>query len=135
MLAVWLFALGSGLAHACLLQQRGTHAHGGAEGAAGPDHAVVVLAGHIGIDAAHDDDDGPGASPAGKACQKACDDGAQSVVKLLQGLDPTVGAMAPPVATRWAAVVALAPAPSARRTAAPPGVGPPLRTRYSRLAL
>jgi len=136
MLAVWLFALGAGWANACLLQQRGTHAHGASDGAVVAGHTVVVLAGHIGADSAHDDE-GSGASPAaGKACQKVCDDGTQTVVKVAPSFDLTDVAMAPPVATLWTTLVAaLAPAASAQGVAASPGVGPPLRTRYSRLAL
>ena len=89
MLAVWLFALGAGWANACLLQQRGTHAHGASDGAVVAGHTVVVLAGHIGADSAHDDE-GSGASPAaGKACQKVCDDGTQTVVKVAPSFDLT----------------------------------------------
>jgi hypothetical protein len=131
MLALWLFALSAAWAHACLLQQRGTHAHGASNSATD----VVVLAGHIGADSAHDDE-GSGAGPADKACLKACDDGTQAVVKLPSSFDPADVAMAPPVATIWVSqVAALAPAPWELGAAAPPGVGPPLRTRYSRLVL
>lgn len=135
MLALWLFALSAGWANACLLQQRGTHAHGASSDPAAAAHEVVVLAGHLGADSAHDDE-GSGAGPAGKACLKACDDGTQAVVKLPSDFDPANVAMAPPVATIWVAqAAALATAPAEWGAAAPPGVGPPLRTRYSRLAL
>lgn len=135
MLALWLFALSAGWANACLLQQRSTHAHGTSGNAAVAAHEVVVLAGHIGADSAHDDE-GTGASTGGKACLKVCDDGTQVVVKPPSSFDPSDAAMAPPVATIWVSqVAALPPAPWELGAAAPAGVGPPLRTRYSRLAL
>lgn len=135
MLALWLFALSAGWANACLLQQRGTHAHEASGNVAVTAHEVVVLAGHIGADSAHDDE-GAGARGAGKACLKVCDDGTQVVVKAPSSFDLSDIAMAPPVATIWVSqAAALLPAPWELGAAAPPGVGPPLRTRYSRLAL
>lgn len=134
MLALWLFAMSAGWANACLMEQRGTHAHAASSNAAVAAHEVVVLAGHIGADSAHDEEDGS-ASPAGKACLKVCDDGTQVVVKLPSGFDPADVTMAPPVATiRVSQTAAPATAP-AQLEAASRGVGPPLRTRYSRLAL
>ncbi len=135
MLAVWLLALSSGWANACLLTQRGTHVHGEPDSALVAGHAVIVQAGHVGADSAHDDE-GPVQVPASKACLKVCDDGTQTVVKLPPNLDLADVAMAPPVATLWTTqLAALLPAASVQVAAALPGAGPPLRTRYSRLAL
>lgn len=131
-LAMWLFALGTGWANACLLQQRGTHAHVQTEIAAPADSAIVVSAGHVGVDSAHDD---AGVGAGSKACQKVCDDESQTVVKLPSVFDLADVAMAPPVATLWAAFAPLPEAGVRAHEASAPSAGPPLRTRYSRLAL
>ena len=133
-LATWLFALGAGWTNACVLQDRGTHGHRQAQGATVPDDApFVISAGHIGIDAVHDDgDNGAG----GKSCLKVCDDGTQSVVTTPSSFDLTDAALAPPTATLWTArAAALQIADAATPAASPPAAGPPLRTRLSRLAL
>lgn len=134
-LAMWLFALGAGWANACMLQERGTHGHREARGATLPDDAaiIVVSAGHIGVDSAHGDD-AKGAG--GKACLKVCDDATQSVVATPSVFDLTDVALAPPAATLWTPrAAALQVVGIVTPAASPPALGPPLRTRFSRLAL
>jgi len=130
-LLVWLFAIGAGWANACLLEERGTHvdSHGGV-GSAGV-HAATVSAGHVGVAPAHDD--GPGLAKA--PCQKVCNDGAQTIVKLKPTLDLPVPGITPALELAWTPL-AIAPAVLgwARERASAPS-GPPLRIRYARLAL
>lgn len=134
MLFVWLFALASGLANACLLEARGAHDHGSplahpsttgtALGSAG-DHAAGLL---------HDDGDSDPAS-AKESCLKACDDGSQSLLKYASSVDLADPELAPFVAAAWAADVHVAPAPGRAHDFRLPERGPPIRVLFSRLAL
>ena len=128
MLAFWLFALGVGWAHACVLQERGTHLHTAAAVAAG---APAVSAGHVGVV----DDHSADSSLANAPCLKACDDSSQGLVKWPSGMDLPDLAMLPPPAMAWSASVASLDALQAARVEHPARAALPLRTRYSRLAL
>jgi hypothetical protein len=125
MLVFWLFSLGAGWANACVLQERGTHAHSAAAVAAG---VPAVSPGHVGVADDHSASDPHGKTP----CLKVCDDASQSLVKGLSGLEmPTM----PLTVVAWSAST---PALRAQRSASTRPVahtGPPLRTMYSRLAL
>ena len=130
-LLVWVFALASGVANACLLEVRGTHGH--LTDAAGPEAAATlkVSAGHAGAVVGHHDDAG-----APKAlCLKACEDVAQSLPKQdLKAAQADPGP-APLVLVLWtAATPALLPF---RQTGPVQPAAPerPVRVRYSRLAL
>jgi hypothetical protein len=70
MLLVWSFALGSGWANACLLQERETHLHGSSEDASLTALASRVSPGHVGMDSEHAENTGPAKS----ACLKVCGD-------------------------------------------------------------
>ena len=129
-LLVWLFALASGVANACLLEARGTHSHVAAAGPDGP--AGAVAAGHAGIAAGHD-----AAQHAAKApCLKVCSDGAQSLVTQYAKVAEGESGPPPGAADLWPE--AKDPDDLARGSAGDNRAvtaGPPLRVRFSRLAL
>lgn len=129
-LLVWLFALASGVTNACFLQARGTHSHVAAAGSDGP--AGAVAARHAGIAAGHD------AAPHGAKgpCLKVCSDGAQSLVTEYAKVAEGESGPPPRAADLWPEakdpdVLARGSAGDNRAITA----GPPLRVRFSRLAL
>lgn len=131
-LLVWLFALASGIANACLLESRGTHSHvapvtqSSAIGA-----TPEISAGHAGVIASHDVD----ADASRAVCLKACDDDSQSLLKQPSSfdlVDPGLGLF---VAVVWTAAVRDLPAPSRANEPGQPVSRLPIRTRFSRLAL
>ena len=140
-LMLWLFAIATGWANACVLEARGTHVHAAAadasegdsaDAAADAPQAVTVSAGHVSVLADHDEHPDVSKAP----CLKVCDDGSTSVVQLHPGLDLTDPGTAPLAIVLW---TALAPAESALRPwddlPPPEAAGPPPRIRFSRLAL
>ena len=74
LLLVWFFALGSGWANACLLQERETHLHGPLADASSTVHASRVSPGHVGVDSDHAENSGSAKS----ACLKVCGDDSQT---------------------------------------------------------
>lgn len=121
-LLAWLFALASGVANACLLEARSTHAHDA--------QAAAVSAGHAGAVASHDD-----GNRTRESCLKVCGDGAQCPTtpdaKVVQA---DIG-LASVVAVLWHPAAPLAAA-SRRGVDDPPrAAGPPIRVRFSHLAL
>ncbi len=131
LLLVWFFALGSGWANACLLQERQTHVHGPSEDASSTAHASRVSPGHVGVDSNHSENDGPAKS----ACLKVCGDDTQTIVKFATSVDLASVAMAPPTVLAWADPLAAAEQDNAWLQLPAPSPGVPLRTRFSRLAL
>ena len=131
LLLVWFFALGSGWANACLLQERETHWHGPSEDASLTAHDWRVSPGHFGVDSDHAENAGPAKS----ACLKVCGDDTQTIVKLVSSVDLASIAMAPPTVLAWAEPLATAEQADAWLEWATPPPGVPLRTRFSRLAL
>ena len=131
LLLVWFFALGSGWANACLLQERETHLHGPSEDASLTVQASHVSPGHVGVDSDHAENAGPAKS----ACLKVCGDDTQTIVKLVSSVDLASVAMAPPTVLAWADPLAAAEQANAWLEWATPPPGVPLRTRFSRLAL
>lgn len=131
LLLVWFFALGSGWANACLLQERGTHWHGPSEDASLTAHASRVSPGHVGADSDHAENAGSAKS----ACLKVCGDDNQTIVKLASSVDLANVAMAPPTVLTWADALAAAEQTNAWLELPAPSPGVPLRTRFSRLAL
>ena len=133
-LVVWLFALASGVANACLLETPTTHAHAhvvaAAAAASGGVPVPFVMAGHTGAVA----DDGDKSSAARASCLKVCDKSSNALTtqpsRALEDTGP-----APLVRVLWPVAVAEPVAPS--ETSAPEHAAPelPLRVRYSRLAL
>lgn len=134
MLFVWLFALTSGVANACLLESRDTHDHGsplahlfaaGVTSHTGGDHA----------EGTPNDDGESDSGPTKESCLKACDDGSRSVLKHASSFDLADPGMAPLVAIAWAAEVQLAPVAARVHAVRVPERGPPIRILFSRLAL
>jgi len=129
-LLVWLFALASGVANACLLGARGTHGHGTTVSTSETPTASAISAGHVGAVASHDAGSGFPKAP----CLKVCDDGSQSLVKQQATFDLTDPGLALLVAVVWTAAVPAVAAPR-RMDDLQPTPGLPIRVRYSRLAL
>lgn len=130
-LLVWMFAMASAWANACLIEVGNTHLHA----SPGPEtlsvQAFRVSPAHLGADADHSENTGAAKS----VCLKVCGDGSQSIVKLTSGVDLLDLSMAPPVALAWSAREAAA-APGDLWPGLPaPDPGLPLRIRFSRLAL
>lgn len=130
MLLVWVFALLSGLANACLTEPRSELAHAGTQVSQADHPARATVLPHAADQAQHDEhsDKAP--------CQKSCDASSQTLLKQLPKVDtPDLQAlvlaphrqvndlhMAPDVLVRTA--LAAVPPPS-----------PPPRVQFSRLAL
>lgn len=133
MLLVWVFALVSGMANACLLEVRGSHAHAMAGGVHHEVASSAHSAGHASADAERDGDSHDSKAP----CLKACDDGALSLLKQSVGPDLSDPGLAVVVAFAGPVAVAVPVVSVARRTndLRPPISGLPIRIRYSRLAL
>lgn len=129
-LLVWLFALASGMANACLLEAPGKHPHVAAAHSTEPPHTHVI-GGH----AAAVDEDGDDQDSSKESCLKACDDGANAQVKLQAGVDLTDPGLAPFVVIAWNAATAVASVSNRYDILQVQIVGPPFRTRYSRLTL
>ena len=128
-LLVWVFALVSGVANACLLETRGAHGHLTAAGGFEEAAATGMSAGKAVAD--HHDD----AHNSNASCLKACDDVAQSLPKqdlTAAQADPDP---APLVSILWTAATA-AVLPFRRTDPVQPHVPErPIRIHYFRLAL
>lgn len=130
-LFVWLFAVGAGIANACLLEARGAHSHNDSAASVATTQVPGVLHDHAAALDAHGDD----LNAAGEACLKACDDGTYCLPK--QDMTVIQNDPGPPslVALVWNVAI---PATSTPRHAnglqsSLPQL--PLRVIYSRLAL
>ena len=130
-LLVWLFALASGVANACLLEAHGTHSHVATAGTSATAHAPAVLAGHAGAVAGRGNDSDTSKAP----CLKVFDDGSHSLPKPHSGVDQTEPGLSPFVAVLWTAATPVVSAPRRMDDLQPPTPGLPFRVRYSRLAL
>ena len=131
MLLVWVFALASGVANACFLETPDSHSRAATGPAATTSHTPGEVAAHLGAPTGHHDD----SDSTKESCLKACDDGTNAVPKAYSGFDHTDPGPPPLVTTLWAGSAQLASAPCRLHDMAVPIVGPPLRVRYSRLAL
>ena len=131
-LLAWLFALASGVANACLLEARGAHERGPPTShLASTSAASEFSEGAIGEVAGHGTDSD--ASP--DSCLKACDDGSHALIKEPSGQDLSDPGAAPTFAIAWPPVTAAASAPSRWGDLRPATSDPPIRVRFSRLAL
>lgn len=130
-LLVWLFALASGVANACLLEARETHSHSVRAGSSEVAQAPAILPGHAGTVADHDDDPHNFKAP----CLKTCDDGSRSLPRQ----DLTVAQPDPgpaPLLVFLRSAVAPAVATLCQVDDVQPAMpGLPVRVRYPRLAL
>lgn len=129
-LLVWLFALASGMANACLLETPGKHSHAAANHSEETSHSPALLGHPVAVDDHEDDLDA-----SKESCLKACDDGANAPVKLQASADLADPGLAPYVTTTWNAMASVAMVPCRFDVLWVPVVGPPLRVRYSRLTL
>ncbi len=134
MLFVWLFALASGVANACLLVPYRVHDQGSPLSHPAPEHAAVGVTGHHTGGVAHDDDDSDSV-PSRESCLKACDEGSQTMLKHATSFDLIDPGLAPFVAVAWAAEMRVAPEPGRAHDFRLPERGPPVRVLFSRLAL
>lgn len=128
MLVFWVFALGVGLANACLLQDRTTHLDPSTVASAGQ---PSVSPGHVGALTGHSQDQSSGEA----SCLKVCDDASQSLVKWQSGMELPDMVMLPPFAMAWSESVAAFDARQPVCIERPVRIVLPLRTRYVRLAL
>ena len=139
-LLLWLFALASGVANACLLETPGLHSHSNPHANL---HATAAQAPAHEASHAHSQQRGDRANATGhgdpdtskEACLKACDDGTRTAPKAYAGVEQVDPGPPPLVARLWVTSTHIAPAPRRLDALAIPIVGPPLRVRYSRLAL
>ena len=130
-LLVWLFALASSVANACMLETRESHPTAVNSLLSATGQAPAELLAQKGTDAGHhDDSDGTKES-----CLKVCDDGTHTLLKAYSSVDHTDPGPAPLVAILWTASPHAVSAPRRADNLAIPIVGPPVRVRYSRLAL
>ena len=131
MLLVWVFALASGVANACLLETPDHHSTAVNRSAAIPIQAPAEWAAHVDASDGHHDD----ADSTKESCLKVCDDGTHALSKVYPGVDHTDPGPPPLVTTLWTGSMPVVSAPCRLDDSAIPIVGPPLRVRYSRLAL
>lgn len=133
MLFVWVFALLSGVANACLTEPRGDLAHAGLLSAL-PEHGARSAPHPHAGDAADptQHDHHPDKAP----CQKSCDESSQTLLKQAPKLDtPDLQSVALP-SRAWTVDLLQAPvAPGRACVAAVPPPSPPPRVQFSRLAL
>ena len=133
-LLVWLFALASGMANACLLVEPGKHSHGALQHGSSAPHAHAAGAPADHVDAVDDHDGDSVASK--KTCLKACDDGSTAQVRLHTGVDLTDPGLAPFfIAFARNAATPVASASGRFDDLQVPILGPPFRLRYPRLTL
>lgn len=130
-LLVWLFALASGVANACLLEARQTHSHVATAASSEPAaHASVILLGHTGAVA-----DGVGESHFKAPCLKVCDDGSRSFPKQDSTVTQTDPGPALLVLVLWNTVEPVIPTLRQMEVEQPAAPELPIRVRFSRLAI
>lgn len=130
MLLVWVFALLSGVANACLTEPRAEPAHAGTH-ASQADHPAPDTVHHRAA-ARVEHDEQPDKAP----CQKSCDATSQTLLKQLPKFDTSdLQALAPAI-HRQVSDLYMAPVALVRAAlAAVPPPSPPPRVQFSRLAL
>ena len=128
MLLVWLFAVASGIANACVLKAHGDHAQVATSETLRAAYAHNAPAGHR-PNAADELD-------TSKApCLKVCDDGSQALLKLNPFVDLADRGAALTDSMLWAAALKVASAHLHLNSSLSATSEPPVRVRYSRLAL
>jgi hypothetical protein len=129
-LLVWLFALASGVANACLLEMRQTHSHAATAGFSEAAHASAILPGHAGAVA-----DGVDESHFKAPCLKVCDDGTRSFPKQDGAVALTDPGPALLVLVLWGTVAPVIPTLHQMDHEQPAAPELPIRVRFSRLAI
>lgn len=132
MLLVWLFAVASGIANACVLKVHGDDAKVFSSEALGDAIAHNAPAGHT-PDA--DDHDGDELDISKAPCLKVCDDSSQALIKLKAFFHLAERGSALTDSMLWAAAMQVASAHRDMDSSASATSEPPVRVRYSRLAL
>lgn len=130
-LLVWVFALASGVANACLLEAHGGHGRSTAADAAHATSPPALPAGHGGAVADHEGDSHDSTDP----CLKSFDDSGLSVLKPSSGPDLTHPGPAFAVAFAWPVAPPVVVAFRRLDDLQPAASGPPIRVRYSRLSI
>ena len=130
-LLVWLFALASGIANACLLAAPEPHAMAAKGSPATTTQAPAEWVAHPGASTGHHDDSGS----TKESCLKVCDAGTHTLLKAYSGIEHIDPGPAPLVATLWTGLPHVGSALGRPDDLALAIVGPPLRVRYSRLVL
>ena len=128
-LLVWLFALASGVANACLLEARETHSHAAAAGFSEA-AASGILPGHTGAVA-----DGIDESHFKAPCLKVCDDGSRSFPKQDSTVAQTDPGPAPIVLVLWKTALPVIQMLQQMDVEQPATPELPIRVRFSRLAI
>ena len=131
MVLVWVFALASEVANACFLETQEHHARASKGPAAATLQMPAEWVAHLDATAGHHDD----VDSITESCLKVCDDGTHSLPKATSGVDHADPGPPPLVMTLWAGSMLVVAAPRRVDDLAIPILGPPLRVRYSRLAL
>lgn len=130
MLLVWVFALLSGVANACLTEPRGEPGHASPHASRSGDPAPAALH-HLASDQSHH-----GEQLDTAPCQKSCDESSQTLLKQLPKLDtPGLQAAAHPPPTQTIDLHLVPAALGRAALAALPPPSPPARVQFSRLAL
>lgn len=129
-LLMWLFALASGLANACLLEARQTHSHIATAVSPEAAQASVILPAHAGAVA-----DGVGESHFKAPCLKVCDEGARSFPKQDSTVAQTDPGPALLVLVLWGTVAPVIPTLYQMDHEQPATPELPIRVRFSRLTI
>lgn len=133
MLLLWLLALASGAANACMLEIPGGHSHQPpALQLSATGGALEMAEDSVGA-AAHNDHYSV-TEPIREACLKACDDGSQTLLKLASSVDSPHPDRLPFLAIAWFAEVHVT-TEFVRAYDLIPERGPPARVLFSRLAI
>jgi len=106
MLFMWLFAMASGVANACLLEPHGVHDRGSPPSHLSNAGTTSGMAGERTEGLTHEDGD---TEPTKASCLKACDDGSQSLLKDSSNFELADPVVAPFVAAAWAVEAHIAP--------------------------
>ena len=131
-LLVWLFAVASGVANACLLEVRQTHSHVDATAFLDAAQVAVIVPAHAGAVA---DESGLGEARLKAPCLKVCDDGSGSFPNQVLTAAHTDPGPAPLVMVLWSATARDVPALGRIGDVQPATPGLPVRVRFSRLAI
>lgn len=130
-LLVWLFALASSVANACFLETDQPPSRAAKKSSEVTVQAPAGSNAQAGTDAGHHD----GSDATKESCLKVCDDGTHTLPKAYASVDHNDPGPAPLVATLWTESPNVVSAPRRLDDQVISMVGPPLRVRYSRLAL
>ena len=135
MLLLWLFAISSGIVNACVLEPHGTDVY--VTGVQTSTYAPPAVAGHAEALVGHNGHDGHDGQfdNSSTPCLKVCDDSSQALIKLKAFFDLADRGSALTDSMLWAAAIQVTSAHQHLDSSASATSEPPVRVRYSRLAL